>query len=126
MPLKDTTKSRDLYEAVKDMLKWFSMSIVNISGIVTDGAPAMVGKRKGLIKLIKNNAIATQNSCLMKYYCIVHQENLCTKGLKMDNIMQIIIKTVNFIRAKGLNHWQFQEFLQGLMLTMATSFTFRK
>ena len=62
VPLKDTTKSRDLYRAVKNMLKWFSLSIVNISGIVTDGALTIVGKREWLAKLIKDDAIATQNS----------------------------------------------------------------
>ena len=41
VPLKDTTKSRDLYEAIKNMLKQFSLAIVHISGIVTDGPPAM-------------------------------------------------------------------------------------
>ena len=98
VPLKDTTKSR-----VKNMLKWFSLSSVNISGTVTDGALAMAGKREGLVKLIEDDAIADQNSHLMKYHCIVHQENLYTEALKMYNIMQIIIKTVNFIRAKGFN-----------------------
>ena len=62
------------------MLKQFSLSTVNIPGIVTDGAPAMVGKREGLVKLIEDNAIATQNSHLMKYHCIVHQENLWGTG----------------------------------------------
>ncbi|XP_041419118.1 general transcription factor II-I repeat domain-containing protein 2-like [Xenopus laevis] len=114
VPLKDTTKSRDLYEAVKNMLNRYSLSFVNISGIVTDGAPAMVGRREGLVKLIENDAIAAKNSHLMKYHCIVHQENLCAKALKMDNIMQIVIKAVNFIRAKGLNHRQFQEFLRSI------------
>ena len=60
VPLKDTTKSRDLYEAVKNMLKWFFWSIVNISGIVNDGAPAMVGESEGLVKLIEDDAIAAQ------------------------------------------------------------------
>ena len=114
VPLKDTTQSRDLYEAVKNMLKWLSLSIINISGIVTDGALAMVGKREGLAKLTEDNAIAAPNSCLGKYHCIVHQENVGTKALKMDNVMQIIIKTVNFISVKGLNHWQFQEFLTSI------------
>ena len=50
----------------------------------------------------------------MKYHCIVHQENVGTKALKMDNVMQIIIKTVNFISVKGLNHCQFQEFLTSI------------
>ena len=56
----------------------------------------MVGKREGLAKLIEDNAIAAPNSCSGKYHCIVHQENLCTKALKMNNVMQIIIR-LNFM-----------------------------
>ncbi|XP_023227897.1 general transcription factor II-I repeat domain-containing protein 2A-like [Centruroides sculpturatus] len=112
--LKDTTKSRDLYEAVKRTLMRFSLSLSNISGIITDGAPAMIGKKEGLVKLIENDAIAVENSRLMKYHCILHQENLCAKALKMDHVMQIVVKTVNFIRARGLYHRQFQEFLKNI------------
>ena len=50
VPLKDTTKARDLYEAVKNTLQRFSLSFANISGIATDGAPAMIGKSDGLAK----------------------------------------------------------------------------
>lgn len=63
VPLKNTTKSRDLCEAVKDTLKQFSLSVVSIPGIVTDGAPAMVRKREGLVQLIENDAIAAGNTC---------------------------------------------------------------
>ena len=87
------------------------MSIINQSGVVTDGDPAMAGKIEGLVKLIEDHALAAQNSHLMKYHC---QESLCTKALKVDSVMQIIIKTVNFIRAKGLNHHQFQESLKSI------------
>ena len=94
------------------MLKQFSLFIIDIYGRVTDGALAMAGKREALVKLIEDDAIAAPNSHLMKYHSIVHQENLCTKALKMDNVMKIIIKTMNFRRAKGLNNRQFQEFLK--------------
>jgi len=41
----------------------------------------VVGKKEGLIKLMEDDAIATSCSCLMKYHCIVHQENLRVKAL---------------------------------------------
>lgn len=42
------------------------------------------------IKLIY--ATVSQNSYLMKHNCILHQENLYAKALKMGNITKIIIK----------------------------------
>ena len=69
VPLKGTTKSRDLYEAVKKMLKRFSLSIANTSGTATGHAPAVVGKREGLVEVIEDDAIATQNSPLVTYHC---------------------------------------------------------
>ena len=59
----------------------------------------MVGKKRDLIKLIEDNVIAADNSCLMNYHGIIHQENLCVKALKMDNVKQIITKPVNFIKS---------------------------
>ena len=47
----------------------------------------------------------------MQFYCIIHQENLCAKSVKMQNVMSVVTKTVNFIRSKGLRHREFQELL---------------
>ena len=61
----------------------------------------MAGEREGLVKLIEDDAIAAPNSHMMKYHCIVHQGSLCTKALKMSNVMQIIIKT-EFHKSQGI------------------------
>jgi len=112
VPLRDTTKYLDLYEVVKTTTttktpsKQFSLAFVNISCIATDGALVMVGKKEGLTKIIEYDAITTDSSCLWKYHCVMHQENLCAKALKMGNVMQII-KTMNFIKSKGLYLHQF-------------------
>ena len=85
------------------------MTVFNLStsGIAADGAPAMAGKKEERIKLTEGHAVAASMSHLMKYHCIVHQD-LCTKALEIDSIMQIVIKAVNFIKSKGLNHHKFQ------------------
>lgn len=77
--LKDTTKSVDLFDALKTTMKRFSLSMKNLSAIITDGAPAMVGKNGGLVKMVNNEAVAAGNTILMAYHCIVHQGNLCGK-----------------------------------------------
>jgi len=65
--LQDTTKSRDLYIAVKNTLNRFSLCIWKLPGINTDGAPAMVGKKDELVKLLENDAITSGNLRMMKY-----------------------------------------------------------
>lgn len=64
----------------------------------------MTDKREGLIKLIKDDTISTQNSHLMRCHDIIHQENVYTESLKMDNSIQIIIKT-DFHKNQRLKSW---------------------
>jgi hypothetical protein len=74
----------------------------------------MVGKHESLVKLIENEAPKVGNTSMLNFLCIIHQDNLCSKSLKMDHVMKVVVKTVNFIKSNGLNHRQFQEFLNSL------------
>lgn len=73
----------------------------------------MLKDKKGLTKLIEDNMIAADNSHLMKYHCIINQENLSGKSLKVNNVLQIV-EAMNFMKSKRLKHHQFQEFLKSM------------
>ena len=45
-------------------------------------------------------------------HCIIHQESLCKSVLKLNHVSNTVVKVVNFIRARGLQHRQFISFLE--------------
>lgn len=73
-------------------------------GLTTDGAPAMCGQKSGLVGRMRDKMREKQAGELTVYHCIIHQEALCGKALKMYHIMNTVTQVVNFIKAKGLNH----------------------
>jgi hypothetical protein len=81
-----------------------------LSAVTTDGAPAMCGNKTGLAGPVKKHC-ADLNAQPLTYHCIIHQEALCSKTLKMQHVMAVVVKTVNFIRARSLNHRQFKTLL---------------
>ena len=98
-PLTGGTKGSNIYEALNSVVSELG-GFEKCSCIVTDGAKAMVGSQNGLVGLLRKNEI----NCVA-LHCIIHQKALCGKVLKMMNVMQSVIKTVNLIggghKAKG-------------------------
>ena len=80
-------------------LNRLKLNLKNISGVTTDGASLMCGIRQGLVKLLQNEASKIGNNSVMLFHCVLHQEALCAKSLKMENVMSVVTKTVNFIRS---------------------------
>jgi hypothetical protein len=56
-PLNGTTAGEDIFETVNTVFERFGLKWSSLSGICTDGAPAMVGARKGLIGIDRERAI---------------------------------------------------------------------
>lgn len=114
-PMHGTTTGQDLYEEVSRCVNEMGLPWEKLVALTTDGAPAMCGHRSGLVAKMRER-IRDENVTdeLTVYHCIIHQEALCGKVLKMENVMSTITRAVNFIRAKGLNHRQFKAFLSEL------------
>ena len=45
-------------------------------------------------------------------HCIIHQESLCAKALGFNDVMDAVISAVTFIRARALNHRQFNQLIE--------------
>ncbi|XP_040278185.1 zinc finger BED domain-containing protein 5-like [Bufo bufo] len=102
------TRGEDLYGAITEMLKKRDINLNSVISVVTDGAPAMVGKEKGLVSRLK-----VLNPSLISYHCIIHQFILCANlGEKYAKVMENVMKLINFLQASSaLQHRLLKDFL---------------
>ncbi len=106
--MKGTTTGRDIFEHVNLSLENFNIDRNKIYSITTDGAPALTGKNNGLITLFKESV----DHDILNYHCLIHQQQLCAQKLNMKQLMTDLVKVVNFIRSRGLNHREFKTYLK--------------
>ncbi|MBN3278313.1 GT2D2 protein, partial [Polyodon spathula] len=59
----------------------------------------MLGKKIGFIAIFFN------------YHCIIHLQTLCAKVLNFQHVMSVVVKIVNSIRARALQHRLFKTLL---------------
>lgn len=107
--LHDSTKGKDIFEVVILVLKTFDDSnLTKLSAICTDGAPAMVIRKDGLVGQFSKNGFEVSN-----FYCVIHREVFCSKMCNIPDTMNILVKIVNKIRGGhiSLNHWCFKNFI---------------
>ena len=71
----------------------------------------MTGQEIGLAGILKKHGV----NCPM-FHCIIHQETLCAKSLKMSNVMITVTNIVHIIRGrnKAQKHRKFIQFLKDL------------
>ncbi|XP_042228654.1 general transcription factor II-I repeat domain-containing protein 2-like [Homarus americanus] len=113
VPVKGTTTGEDIFVGLVGALDKLGVDWAQTVSLATDGAPQMMGRKADVATKLKEKLRAVNpNHQIYNVHCIIHKEVLCSKTLKMDKVMDVVIKTVNFIHAQGLNHRQFNCLLE--------------
>jgi len=113
VPMKGTTTADDIFQTLVGTLDKLGVDWAKTVSLATDGAPQMIGKKAGVPTKLKEKVLVVNPSHQVhNVHCIIHREMLCSKTLKMDNVMDVVVKTVNFVHARVLNHRQFKFLLE--------------
>ena len=107
--LAATTKRRDVFNVLADFFKENELDWSKLVGCMTDGAPAMLGRKSGFQTYVKDVAA---NATFV--HCFIHRFALCTKVLPAElmSCLNKIIKILNFIKTSALNSRLFARLCQ--------------
>uniref|UniRef100_A0A8C4N1B3 SPIN-DOC-like zinc-finger domain-containing protein n=1 Tax=Eptatretus burgeri TaxID=7764 RepID=A0A8C4N1B3_EPTBU len=101
IPLSGTTTGADVCKAVTDWLKEADLDLSHMCGITTNGAPAMVGDKKGFAPGCEALSL------------LVHQEALCAKSVTITEMLERVFslrdELASFLREKGNPVLQFED-----------------
>ena len=111
--MHETTRGEDLLQKLLQTLDKCNLPFDKLCGVVTDGAPAMVGKHKGMVSLLKKemDARGIKPDRLVSFHCIVHQQSFCAKSVKFDQVVSVVTDCINFIKKRDLNNRIFKQVL---------------
>ncbi|KAF2897702.1 hypothetical protein ILUMI_08477 [Ignelater luminosus] len=70
------TKSKSIFNVLKDYFMEKAIPLSNIISVATDGAPAMFGRYRGFISHLKQNV-----SVVLAIHCVIHRQHLVAKNL---------------------------------------------
>ncbi|XP_071042653.1 protein FAM200A-like [Parasteatoda tepidariorum] len=92
--LESTTTSKDIYNKLKTYLDVNNIPMKNITSCAADGAPNMMGKKNGCLKLMKD-----ENPGMI----FVHKENLVARNILpvLNEVLYSVIKCTNDIKANA-------------------------
>ena len=111
--MKDTTTGEDIFDCVENAMHTMQLPWQKMASVTTDGCPSLTGKNVGLLKRLGDRVAEVDCTReLIFLHCIIHQETLCKRVLNMKHVVDPVVKIVNFIRARGLNHRQFITLLE--------------
>ena len=106
-PLETTAKATDVFSLVKEFFLEQGMTLNMCGSICTDGAPIMLGNKSDFATLVKKEA----PHVTVTHY-VLHRHALATKTLpeKLKTVLSVVVRAVNFIRGRAVNHRLFASF----------------
>ena len=103
-PLGVDATANAIFEKLDDYLKEKGLNWENCKSVTTDGAAAMTGSIKGVVKKIKERSPKS-----VSIHCILHREALVAKKMKRGDhgesnttfakLLQEVVGIVNFVRS---------------------------
>ncbi|KAL6466892.1 hypothetical protein MHYP_G00246960 [Metynnis hypsauchen] len=111
-PMHGQTTAQEIFHQLCDAIENAGLPWKRFVGITTDGAPSMTGRKNGLVALVQKKMEEENVEEAIALHYIIHQQALCTKCLKFDNVMSVVVKCINQIRSRGLKHRRFHAFLE--------------
>ena len=104
------TQGVDILNALRKCAEKMNFQWDKLTSVCTDGASAMTGCNVGFCAQLEQFLRRTQ----LKYQCIIYQESLCGKSLQMKDVMSVVVKCVNNIRAAALKRTEFCRLLNNV------------
>ena len=91
------TTGKDICSAIIDCVtKKLSSDFKNLVGLCTDRAPAVCGKTNGAMALRQEHI----GRKIIINHCVIHQQVVCSKVLKFDHVMLVVVSIVNSLRTR--------------------------
>ncbi|XP_042589393.1 general transcription factor II-I repeat domain-containing protein 2-like [Cyprinus carpio] len=112
IPMHGQTTAQEIFRLLCGAIEDAGLPWKRFAGITTDGAPSMTGRKNGLVALVQRKLEEENVEEAIALHCIIHQQALCSKCRRFDNVMPVVVKCINHIRSRGLKHQQFRAFLE--------------
>uniref|UniRef100_A0A0L8FG49 Uncharacterized protein n=1 Tax=Octopus bimaculoides TaxID=37653 RepID=A0A0L8FG49_OCTBM len=98
--LNTRTTANDIFQKVDQFFNTYGIKWEHVVGMCTDSAPAMLGCRSGFQTMVKEKFPNTTGT-----HCTLHHQAFMIKTMPnhMRNVLNDVVKAVNFIKANSLN-----------------------
>ena len=104
--LTTRTTAKEIFNFVNKFFDEQNLKWKHVIRVCTDGAPFMLGCRSSFQILVKEKSPGVAGT-----HCTIHRQALMAKALpdQLKNVLDDVVKAVNFIKANALNSGLFAE-----------------